>query len=385
MYTAVLVLALLDAGGFVSLRGIHASGPETWLDGGWGRLGTGNDRTEPVALSRLGIDWSPHENVLVHANGEIRRDALTTRAGVVEAWIEGRAEFGLDQLRVRAGQFFLPTSRENTADLWSSPYTIHFSALNSWIAEEVRPIGADVEYRHVTRHGHTAAVAGTAFRGNDTMGALLAWRGWAAGDRLSTYGEVLPLPPLATLDTFFAAQRDGTQPFGRDLDGRTGLAARVRYSVPERALAQYTFVDNRGDRALHRGEYAWATAFHQLSAQAGDPEHLLVAAEAMQGTTGMGHAPAFVDASFYAAYLLLSAARGRHRWSGRYEIFATEERDFSPAEINDENGRAWTFTWMYEFTERIRVAGEFTQFVGERSGTPDPDARSVAIEARYEF
>ena len=38
-----------------------------------------------------------------------------------------------------------------------------------------------------------------AFRNNDSMGALLAWRGWSVGNRLSVYDEVLPLPPLTTL------------------------------------------------------------------------------------------------------------------------------------------------------------------------------------------
>ena len=95
------------------------------------------------------------------------------------------------------------------------------------------------------------------------MGALLAWRGWAIGNRLSTYSEVLPLPPLSSLETSFPLQRkDGTKPFGTDLDGRTGYSARVRYSDPQPANVIYTYLDNRGDRELHRGEYAWATKFH---------------------------------------------------------------------------------------------------------------------------
>ena len=31
---------------------------------------------------------------------------------------------------MRAGEFFLPTSRENRGNLWTSPYAITFSTLN---------------------------------------------------------------------------------------------------------------------------------------------------------------------------------------------------------------------------------------------------------------
>jgi hypothetical protein len=386
MHAAVLVLALLDPSGFLSLRGINATGPQTWLDGGWGRLPAGGDENAVHLTAHAGIDWNPHRSVRVHASGVARQDAAGAGAGLIEAFVEARHEIALDEVRVRAGSFFLPTSRENRGELWSSPYSVSFSALNSWIGEEVRPLGIDAEYRHVTAAGHTIAGGATAFRGNDTMGALLAWRGWSSGNRLSVWNEVLPLPPLDSLDTFFAAQRDdGTKPFGRDLDGRTGLSARVRYTAPERLTLQYAYVDNRGDRALHRGEYAWATSFHVVGAEVGDPERAVVAAEWMTGSTGMGHAPAFADAGFYAAYLLVSARRDRHRLTSRYEIFATSEEDFSPAERNEESGRAWTFAWLYDWHEAVRFAVEFTQFVGERAGTPDPDARSVLVEARYRY
>ena len=386
MYAAVLVLALMDVSGFVSLRGVNATGPQSWLDGGWGRLDAGGDRDELIASAHFGADWTPSKYFDVHVAGAARHDPLGDRAGLVEAYAEGRAALALDELQLRGGQFFLPTSRENKDDLWSSRYTVSFSALNTWIAEEVRPIGADLEYRHVTRAGHTVTGAATAFRGNDTMGALLAWRGWTIGDRLSTTGEALPLPLPSSLDEFFPQQRrDGTQPFGRDLDDRTGYSARVRYSVPERANIQYTWLDTRGDRALHRGEYAWETVFHLISLEAGRPDGVTVAAEYMKGTTGMGHVPAFVDAGFYAGYVLASARRGRNRWTARYELFATDERDFSIAESNEENGRSWTLTWMFDALERMRLAFEFTQFSGARPGTRDPDGRSFTAETRYRF
>jgi hypothetical protein len=386
MHAAVLILALLDVNGYVAARGVNATGPSSWLERGWGRLEAGGDRDELFGTAQLGVDWTPNEHFDLHVSGVGRRDALGMDAGIVEAYVDGRVSFGLDELQVRAGQSFLPTSRENKDELWTSPYTVSFSALNSWIGEEVRPLGVDLQYRHITSRGHALTTAATAFLGNDSMGALLAWRGWAIGNRLSTYGEVLPLPPLSTLDTWFPLQRkDGTKPFGSDLDGRPGYSARVRYSVPQRGNVLYTYVDNRGDRELHRGEYAWATKFHLLGAEIGNPDRVVVAGEYMHGSTTMGRGPAFVDADFFAAYVLVSGKSGRNRVTARYELFNTEEQDFSPAEINEENGRAWTLTWMFDVAAAVRVAAELTQVVGDRANTPDPDARSVTLEARYRF
>jgi hypothetical protein len=381
---AVLVLALLDLNGALALRGVNAPGPESWLDGGWGRLEAGGNHDELLADAHLGVDWR-NEHFGARLTGTAGRDTGGGYGGVVEAYVEARQTFGLDEVQLRAGQFFLPTSRENKDALWQSPYALSFSALNSWIGEEVRPIGVDLQYRHFTARGHAITAAATAFRGNDTMGTLLAWRGWSSGNRIAATGEVLPLPPLPSLQQFFPLQRDGTRPFGRDLDGRTGYSARIRYALPERANVQYTYVDNRGDRLLHRGEYAWSTRFHLLSAELGNPDKFTAAAEYMRGTTTMGVLEAYVDAGFYSTYILLSQKLGRSRFTARYELFNTEERDFSPAESNEEHGRAWTFAWLYDLRENIRLGAEFTQFSGERPGTPDPDARNVRLEARYRF
>jgi hypothetical protein len=308
----------------------------------------------------------------------------------VAAFVQANLDRGSHEWQLRAGQFFLPTSRENVGDLWTSPYALSFSALNKWIGEEFRPIGIDAQWRMLTP-AVVITTGATAFRGNDTMGTLLGWRGWSIGDRVSVYNEVLPLPPLPTLRTVFSHQRvDGTKPFGSDLDGRAGLAARVRLTRPERALLQYTYVDNRGDRLLYRGEYAWATKFHLLSAEVGNRNRTLLATEYMTGSTGMGSGRSgSVDIDFYAGYVLLSQKVSRQRFTFRYDAFDTAERDFSIAETNDENGRAWTLAWLIDVTSRIRGGIEFTQMTGTRAAIgeagfePTLDGRSITAEIRY--
>ena len=356
--------------GFLTARGIYAESQKSWLDGGFGRFDVSKNTHQEEA--HLGIDWTPAAWLTVHAHGLARR-----KGGLVEAFADVRK----GDFRLRAGEFFLPTSRENTDQLWTSRYTISFSALNTWIGQEFRPIGAELQWQHLTSSA-VVTVAGGAFRGNDTMGALLAWRGWSIGNHLAVYNEVLPLPPLE----FFPDQRQGTKPFGRDLDGRTGFSGRFRVSLPERATLQFARVDNRGDRELYRGEYSWQTKFNIVSGEIDGQHGTTLASEYGWGRTGMGFAPrAFVDADFYAAYALLSQTFGRNRATVRIDVFGTTDRDHSFAEVNSESGRAWTLAWFYDIRPSLRLGAEFANISAERVSAPDTDGRTVTLEARYRF
>ena len=379
--------------GFLTGQTAWVTGPPSWIEGGFGRLDAGASGTRghairSSAVAQVGADWTPSSWFTAHAQLLGRAEPARNRgrrAGVVEAYVE----LHNDRWQLRAGQFFSGTSRENTGPLWTSRYATTFSALNTWIGEEVRPIGVDLQWKP----SFYWSAGATAFRGNDTSGALLAWRGWTVGNRLTVDHEVLPLPPLFSLRTAFTRQRaDGTVPFERDLDGRTGLALRARVQLPERAMLQIAHIDNRGDRREYRGEYAWRTRFNIASAEAGSSSPVTVLAEYAWGTTGMGAAPAFVDADFYAGYLLVSLQRGAERLSARFDRFATIDRDRAPAaEDNTEHGRAWAVAWLHHFTPQVRLATEFTQITGNRIAAqqsgfdPNLDARSVTLQLRYGF
>lgn len=378
--------------GFLTGRTAAVSGQPSWIEGGFGRLDLGAKEAHDTAwrsnaVAQLGADWTPASWLSLHAQVLGRAEPAANRgrrAGLVEAY----AELHSETWRVRAGQFFLGTSRENIGPLWTSPYASSFSALNTWIGQEVRPIGVDVQWKP----NFYVSSGVTAFRGNDSMGSMLAWRGWTVGNRLSVYNEALPLPPLFSLHNGFDDQRaDGTVPFERDLDGRTGFAARIRAQWPERALIQITRVDNRGDRNEYRGEYSWRTKYNIVSAQAGTSSPVTALAEYTWGSTGMGHPPIFVQADFYAAYALLSWHQGSNRFTGRIDRFATIDRDGAPVETNTEHGTSWTLAWLHDLNPKLRLATEFTQIAGDRiaaqeSGAdPNLDGRSITLELRYAF
>ncbi|MCU1245996.1 MAG: hypothetical protein JWN02_1906 [Acidobacteria bacterium] len=385
--------------GFITGRSIRATGQPSWIDNGFGRLdygGTGVDKSRNLAeaVTQLGMDWTPSRYFDVHVAGLARTKPAGDRgksAGFVEAYADARMILRNDEIRLRAGQFFLPSSRENRGPLWSSPYTLSFSAINTWIGQEVRPVGLDLEWKR----GFYFTFGATAFRNNDTMGTLLAWRGWTVGDRLTVYNELLPLPPISSLtkDDFLGFQRpDGTVPFEKDLDGRTGFSERVRFTLPERGLIQLLHLDNRGDLQLYHGEYSWKTKYDQISAQAGNPETSIIAAEWMSGSTAMG-LPQFshVYVDFRSAYVLLSRKQGRTRLSIRGDTFTLSDQ--AHAAINDysEHGHAITATVMYDLSQQTRATVEWTKITGNRRAAaqsgfdPNASGRTIIAELRYSF
>ncbi len=381
----------LDFHGFLSGRAAAASGPDSWLDNRYGRFDIEGNGS---AIAELGIDWTPSRFLTAHVHAIGRgRDS-----GLVEAYGQAQVERGSHRLRLRAGQFFLPASRENRDQLWSSPYTISFSAWNSWIAQEVRPIGADLEWRVTTPALNGLTIGATAFRGNDTMGALIAWRGWTVGNHLAVYDEVVPLPHLPSLERFIPAQRrDGTTAFTRDLDGRTGFSARARFAYADRGMVQLTHVDNGGDNQIYGDQYSWDTAFDVLALEIGNSEFTVLAVEVANGRTSMGRIipqtqpRRYANVGFVCGYALVSHKRNDNRFSARLDAFRNEDRDGSPGENNDEEGLAWTLAYFRDLTPRLRAGLELTQVVADRPAAAESgfdatvDGRSVTAELRFRF
>jgi len=407
---ATLVLTAVAAGttgaGDFTVQGIAAGRPiavesrEAWIDGGFGRLTEGRRAEGFEWLARgeaqLGIEWTPSAVFVVRAHGTARSEpgaAGGARAGLTEAFLQYRPELRPDlALRFRGGLMFPPTSRENVDPLWQSPYTLTLSAQNAWIGEELRPVGLDVALQLGEAGASRFELAGMAFAGSDTAGALLAWRGWAMGSRLSVVGETLPLPPLPTLapgGAFGEQQRAGTQPID-ELDDRLGWHVRGRWSRAGTGIVQAAWTDTRGDRGLHDGQYAWATRFASVAAEVQLGRFRLVA-EGLAGETGMGlPAGAHVDLEIRAAYALLTWERDGLRVTARYDRFRNEDRD-GVAEPNRESGWAVTTAAFYAPRPWLRLGVEYLELRGERpaaafAGTElEAGARRGQAEARLRF
>jgi hypothetical protein len=394
--------AEVEVHGVAAARGLVVESQRSWTQGGFGRLTDGagepNDALPAVrGQLHLGLDWKPGAIWLVRASGVVQGEpdaSLGQRGGVVEAFAQAQPDLSArTQLRLKAGLFFPQTSLENVDRLWQSPYTITLSAWNTWIGEEVRVAGLETAWI-LQGARDRIELAGAFFGANDASGALLAWRGFALGDRLTAIGELLPLPPLTTLQPggAFAAQRDdGTRPV-EELDGRAGWHARARYACEGRLRVQAAWTDSRGDRALHRGQYAWRTRFAQAGLEANLGPDVTLVAEGAWGDTGMG-LPApnpHVDLRFRTGYALVSWSRGKVRVTGRVEAFDNEDRD-GVAEPDGEDGWAATGAVLWQVTRLVRVGAEYLTVRAQRpaaaysGGDPDTDARRGLLELRLAF
>ena len=381
--------AVVDVRGFVSAGGAQTEAPASWRTGqGFGVLdlgldATGDEAEEGRADVQLVIDASTEVGgrttlgAFLHLAARSEPDSIGgEEAGLVEAYLEARWRLHeSDVLRVQAGQFLLPTSRENTSWAWSSPYTLTFSALNSWIADEVRPTGLTLEYRAAVGEFDQLRFGASAFGGNDSAGTLLAWRGWSFTDRVTVRDEVVPLPPAPSIAPgggFDRQRDDGTLPIAEDLDDREGYAGWLAWHHGERSMGQLSYYDNRADRGLWRSgpefEYAWHTRFWHAAADLQLGRWSLVS-EWLSGDTGMGFSSRRrVDLDFESAYLLASVLTdpwlgGTWRFTARWDTFETVDTDLSSPTLEDNNdseGDALTVALFWEWMHRpLRIGVEY--------------------------
>ncbi len=367
-----LNLSAVEWSGQLEVGVAGGSGERHWTDGG---LSTAGRADGAHAELRFGFDhraesgWAVHASGLARDNGEAGREL-----GLLEAYLD-LGSLAEDGWRLRIGQAFAGTSRENIEAFWQSPYSLSLSALNAWIGEEFRPIGAEWTRRWPRDDGAAFDLAAAVYIGNDTGPAALAWRGYATHHRLSVFGESLPLPrlPAFAADGAFSMQRsDGTQPFGPDLDGRPGWSLRARYDTGTGLRLSAYVTDNRGDQDLHSGdEYAWATRMALIGVDWQFADAWTFLAEVQRGDSLMGFPPGpHVDIRFDAAYLMLSQQRGPWTLSGRLEAFHVADRDGLARDLNLQDGRALTLAAQREF-ERWRLGVEWQSADIRRPGNRD--------------
>ena len=114
---------------------------------------------------------------------------------LTEAYVDWRPiPSSPNQHQVRFGAFYPPFSLENGDSGWQSPFTYSYSAINTWLGEEIRPVGAEWSLRRrFERFGNAQEIRAFAagFYGNDPAGTLLYWRGWGLHDRQSRLNDEL--------------------------------------------------------------------------------------------------------------------------------------------------------------------------------------------------
>lgn len=350
--------------GVIVAGAVVATDAQAWTSGGLGKVEHRGVQADADAV----VAWRP--DLAPRLSSHIAFALQSSVRGVVgldEAYLRLRRDpEAAVGLTARAGLFFPPASLEHDGAEWTTHHTLTASAIGSWIAEEVKVLGAEATV-HTALAGKPASLTFAAFGANDTAGTLLTFRGWALHDLRATAGQTLPLPPVTPA---FFQQAPRTRPV-IELDGRIGAYAKAEVAMSDALSLSAMVYSNQGDLvALRNGQYSWETRFATVGASLRTPGNTTVLGQVMFGTSRMGLVEgkgAKTDVSFGSAYLLVSKPLRKGALTGRIEAFAIDDHSFLDMEDNHEKGAALTGAW----TRPLSGATELiTEVVGVWSDRP---------------
>ena len=265
--------------------------------------------------------------------------------------------------KVKFGMFYPHMSLENVATGWTSPYTYSFSAINSWIAEEQRTLGAQWS---ITRSGrqhnspHSFTALASIFKANDGLGSLLVWRGWAQHNKQTFYNEKVSFANYFSLQEHPIDTPNAVEPF-IETDGDLGYYLGVHWRYLKQTDVRVYYYDNRGDPfAIEKNkQYAWKTRYYSVSMQHKFSKNFRVLAQWLDGDTGMGSQENGVFTDIHSWYVMLSYKLADHRFSLRHDQFKIEDTDINKYDPNDSNGDSFTLAWRYNIDKNWNVGAEF--------------------------
>jgi hypothetical protein len=353
----------------VDVRLAVANGHASFVDGGFGKTRfQGNSHGDYKAdggIYEADVIWQPRFGNALSANVSAgwQRDK---GFDLYEAFLNvlPTSTVGPVRLSGRVGLMWPEISLEHsTGGVWSVVNTITPSAINSWIGEEVKVIGAEATARASLGDQDFSATAGV-FGWNDTSGTLLSFRGWALQDIKATATGYFQLPPRNAFLTL--AQANKTQN-SVELDHRPGFYGRIDWHPPQPVGVALFYYDNVGnpEAVTEALQWGWRTRFWNLGVNAEPIPGTKILAQAMTGSTIMGfpiHGQEWVHTDFNSAYILAVHDFGKFALTGRIESFQTREHGSLMASNNSEDGWAWTLaarapinTYLTGFAEVLNV------------------------------
>ena len=356
-------------------------GEQSWIDGGFGKLrfggrdagSTSNERVR-AALGSADLVWQPKFGWALSATivGSVQqRNRL--EAGLSEAYLsfkplsDGRIKFS-----GRAGLMWPPVSLEHSGPEWAVRDTITPSAINSWIGEEVRFVGAEATVS--TEIGGSRLSASAAIiDANDTAGALLAFRGWALHDVKALAWRKHPLPVLGS--GIEDDQPRFTHPI-KEIDGgflkRPGwyVHAAWQWRAPIRIDASHYDNGSNPDAVDAFMEWGWRTRFDNVGLIATVAPATELRVQALQGRTKMGFVEGqrrLVETRFRSAFALITQRFGdASSISARAEAFDTRNRGSEVMSDDDEHGWAATLAGKHSLGRNVTALIELLHIESRR-------------------
>lgn len=372
----------------VDLRLIAADGRTSYLDGGLGKLRF-DENHDGLQVGRIRAAWSQPigETLNLRLDGSLWDFGDFNAFDLTEAYLEFRPYPGAGwRSRIKLGAFHAPISLEHRAAGWTNPYLIDSSAINTWVGEELRTIGAEYSLEWLgTRSGHDfdAGLEAAVYGYNDPAGVLVATRGWALHDRQTTlFGKVGepgagPVPGRVLFD---------------EIDDRPGYYVGVHLRYLDRVELRYLRYDNRADPEKFDpaiNDFAWLTRFDSVGLRAETPGGWTFIGQWLDGSTIAEPESGYETWKFNSTFALVSKAFGKHRISARADWFETRHVQTSWPPPVEETGSALTAGYSYDRDEHWSIALEAMQVKSDVSlretlGEPtNATEREFQLQVRY--
>lgn len=380
--------------GYADFRVVAPSDDDdTWLEGGLSKTRFGReDGNVEVRLGEIVGEARAQIGDEVTAMAVLRYDEdQRTPIDLIEAYARFRP-VSTSPLRwsVKAGAFFPPISLENNEIGWTSHWTLTPSAINSWVGEELRTIGAEAQFE-LRGPTNTFEANAALFGWNDPAGFLIDVRGWALGDRPTGLFDKPRLPDafMSYASAFLAP----TTPMFKEIDDRAGYYLRAAWENRDFGRVEVLRYDNRADPTAFDGVPAWRTEFWSagLKAHVGEFE---VLTQGMTGETEVAPFPGYSRVvEFWSGYILAGRDLGDWRLAARAELFGSDATINNIANDPDygEYGHAFTFAATWTPREWLRLTSEALSIDSYRplrhdDGLPaDSRETQVQLGARFSF
>lgn len=365
----------------VDFRFVQSGSDKSWTAGGRGfsRYGaaTDNKPTQGFKIPQLTLSAGLYANRKVSGHIQVNFSDHDDSGkdnqgllGLVEGHLDLKNRTRLMEINARAGFLIPPISLEHPESGWNTRYSITPSAINTWVGEEVRALGLEttINLRKLKNTKLTMA----AFSGNDPLGAILSWRGWALHDYQATYGSRLKIQSVP--DVLFGnnSSNTWTGPF-KEIDNRIGIYTKLSQQFTKGHLSAFYYNNFGDDSEISGAEYAWKTDFYNISFKYIPTHWLEILGQYMAGATGMGGQRKSVDNDFTAWYLLSSFILKKHRLTFRYDQFEVVDNDSwtgpsSETDLNDSSGTSYMISYFLEMRPKTHLGLEYLAIDAERVG-----------------
>ncbi len=364
-------------------RLVNSDAAPPFMDGGLGSVRFGrNDsglqlgRARLALTQQLGELWSAHLDVSAWDNQD------RSPVGVTEAYLQFRPypRAGY-RFRLKAGAFYPPVSLENRAPGWESPYGLSYSAIDSWLAIEVRAIGMEAQLEWLgTRSGHLfdLGLTGGVFGWNEGAGVVLASDGFSLTDRQTPVFGRVGQPGVAPLY--------GAEPF-LQLDNHAGVYAGAEARYLDRVVLRVLRYDNRADPTqidYVSNAIGWDTSFTSAGVRVEGDSGWTAIAQWLDGKTAIAPAGMQLSWPFRAEYALLSRRLGRHTFSARYDRFQVDSSNLEEGG-GQQDGHAWTAAYTFNASAHWRFTLEWLRVVSSSYNRQDLGGPLLATQTQLQL